>query len=172
MIFGLLALLNWAQILSVAFQYETICIVFDTNFSLFCFRWESGLFRRQQEEEGRPAGSKRDHRVTYDESANRSSQRNGITVAAGRGPVVPQSFANLLESGNSRGRRRGLAKSRRLLLAAEHRNSRGCTQGEGSPNISGTLKNGGTDYEALIFNAFCVKKNIKSLIFYFHFKSC
>lgn len=104
------------------------------------------MLRREQEEEGRPTGPEGDDRVTYDESANRTGQGNGIALAAGSGPVVSQSPANVFESGNAGGRRRGPAKSRCLLLAAEHRNSRGRTQGKRSPYISGALENGG-NYE-------------------------
>lgn len=101
------------------------------------------MLRRKQEEEGRSTSPKGDHRVTYDESADRTSQGNGIALAAGSGPIVSQSPANVFESGNAGGRRRSPAESRGLLLAAEHRDSRGRTQGKRSPYISGALKNGG-----------------------------
>lgn len=104
------------------------------------------MLRRKQKEEGRSTGPKGDYRVTYNESANRTSQGNGIALATGSGPIVSQSPANVFESGNAGGRRRGPAESRGLLLAAEYRDSRGRTQRKRSPYISGAFENGG-NYE-------------------------
>lgn len=125
----------------------------NTSIPLFCLRRESGLFWRQQEKEGRPTGSEGNNHVTYDESAYRASQRNGIALATGSGTVIPQSPANLLKSGDSRGRGRSLAEPRRLLLAAEHRNSRGRSQGERPPDISGASEDGGKNTFRRVFLA-------------------
>lgn len=117
----------------------------NTNLPLFCFRREPGLFRRQQEEEGRSTGPEGNDHVTYDKSAHRASQGNGIALATGSGTVIPKSPANLLESGNARGCGWSTAEPRRLLLATEHRDPRGRPQGKGSPDIGGALEDGGED---------------------------
>lgn len=66
-------------------------------------------------------------------------------MAAGGGSVLSEASADMFEPGDSGGSGWGTAEPRSLLLAAKHRDSRSCEEGERSSYLGGAAADGGTD---------------------------